>query len=105
MTVAAAPDALHVFTADQPGLLTLPFRTSDEFEGILENDRKNGILIGPGSGVSRTTHDIVLAAAARKRRLVLDADALTSFGGDPKELFDALAGVPCVLTPHEAPAA
>ena len=101
VTVAAGPEALAAYSADQPGLLTLPFRTADEFDGILEDERKNGILIGPGSGVSRTTHDIVLAAAARGRALVLDADALTSFQENPPELFVAIAEVPCVLTPHE----
>ncbi|MGB0632855.1 MAG: NAD(P)H-hydrate epimerase [Alphaproteobacteria bacterium] len=79
VTVAASPESIDQYTVDQPGLLTLPFRTADEFAGILEDDRKNGILIGPGGGVSRTTHDIVLAAAALRRKLVLDADALTSF--------------------------
>ena len=34
------------------------------------------------------------------RPVVLDADALTSFAGDSKQLFDAVAGV-CVMTPHD----
>lgn len=101
VTVAADPEALGAYTADQPGLLTLPFRTAEEFAGILEDERKNGVLVGPGGGVSRTTHDIVLAAAGRDRSLVLDADALTSFQEDPAELFSAINGTPCVLTPHE----
>lgn len=101
VTVAADPVSLMSYTVDQPGLLTLPFRTSVEFDSILEDGRKNGILVGPGSGVSRTTHDIVLSAAARERALVLDADALTCFQENPEELFDAVSGVPCVLTPHE----
>ena len=101
VTVAADPESLAAYTVNQPGLLTLPFRTAGEFDGILEDERKNGILVGPGSGVSRITHDIVLAAAGRGRALVLDADALTSFQEEPGELFAAVAGVPCVLTPHE----
>ena len=101
VTVAGAPDQQAVYSADAPGLLTLPFTTADEFDEILADERKNAVLVGPGNGVNRTTHDTVLAAAERGRALVLDADALTVFGDDPKELFAALGGVPAVITPHE----
>lgn len=101
VSVASGPDALPVYAADAPGVLTLPFTTADEFDSLLEDDRKNAVLIGPGNGVNRTTHDIVLAAATRKRALVLDADALTVFGDAPQELFSAIRDTPCVLTPHQ----
>ena len=101
VTVASSPDALPQYAADAPGLLTMPFRTSDEFAEILDDPRKNAVLIGPGGGVSRTTHDIVLAAAALGKTLVLDADALTVFEAAPTELFEALADVSCVMAPHE----
>lgn len=101
LTVASSPTALAAYAADAPGILTQPFTTAEEFDGILEDDRLNAVLVGPGNGVNRTTHDIVLAAAARGRRLVLDADALTVFGDAPDELFRALSGGDCVMTPHE----
>ncbi|CAN0408375.1 unnamed protein product, partial [Discosporangium mesarthrocarpum] len=101
VTVASSPEVLPHYTADAPGLLTLPFRTADEFKDVLADRRKNAVLIGPGGGVSRTTHDIVLAAAAAGKALVADADALTAFGEEPSELFDALQGTDAVLTPHE----
>lgn len=101
VTVASSPDVLPQYTADAPGLLTLPFRTSDEFSEILDDPRKNAVLVGPGGGVSRTTHDIVLASAAQGKTLVLDADALTVFESSPTELFAALGDISCVLTPHE----
>ena len=59
--------------------MTLPFRTPDEFGEVLADPRKNAVLVGPGSGVNRTTHDIVLAAAKAGKSLVIDADALTAF--------------------------
>ena len=101
VTVASSPDALPYYSADAPGLLTLPFRTADEFMEILEDPRKNAVLIGPGGGVSRITHDIVLAAAAQGKSLVIDADALTAFESAPDELFAAVGNIPCVMTPHE----
>lgn len=101
VTVAGSPEVLPHYTADAPGLLTLPFRTADEFAGILSDPRKNAVLIGPGGGVSRITHDIVLAAAGAGKTLVLDADALTAFSESPGDLFDVLRGASAVLTPHE----
>ena len=100
VTVAGSPDCLSACSTDAPGLLTLPFATAEEFDAILEDERKNAVLVGPGNGVNRTTHDVTLAAAARGRRLVLDADALTAFEAEPRELFAAVSDVPCVLTPH-----
>ncbi len=101
LTVAAGPAAAGIYAADAPGVLTQAFTTADEFDGILEDPRFNAVLIGPGNGVNRTTHDIALAAAARRRRLVLDADGLTVFGDGPAELFAAVRDGECVLTPHE----
>ncbi len=101
VTVAASPEVLPHYTADAPGLLTLPFRTADEFAGILSDSRKNAVLVGPGGGVNRTTHDIVVAAAKAGKSVVVDADALTAFGESPGELFDVLRDTDAVLTPHE----
>ena len=101
VTVASSPDSLPAYAADAPGLLTLPFATAEEFGTILDDSRKNAVLVGPGNGVNRTTRDVALTAASRGRCLVLDADALTVFGEAPDDLFGALRGAPCVLTPHE----
>ena len=101
VTVASSPDSLSSYAADAPGLLTLPFATAEEFGTLLDDGRKNAVLVGPGNGVNRTTRDVALTAASRGRCLVLDADALTVFGEAPDDLFDALRGAPSVLTPHE----
>ena len=101
VTVAGSPEVLPQYMVDAPGLLTLPFRTAEEFSQILSDPRKNAVLIGPGSGASRTTHDIVLSAAQAQKSLVVDADGLTAFRETPSELFDVLGETNAVLTPHE----
>jgi len=61
-------------------------------------------VIGPGAGVGQRTVDFVHTALAAQRRVVLDADALTSFASAPDRLFESIKAVrepQVVLTPHE----
>ena len=46
---------------------------------------------GPGGGVGREMRELVLAALAGPRAVVLDADALTSFAEEPQRLIAAIA--------------
>jgi hydroxyethylthiazole kinase-like uncharacterized protein yjeF len=71
---------------------------------LLADRRLNSVALGPGAGVGAATRDLVLAALAGERAVVLDADALTSFSDKPASLWQAIAArgnAPTVLTPHE----
>jgi ADP-dependent NAD(P)H-hydrate dehydratase / NAD(P)H-hydrate epimerase len=74
-------------------------RESDADLSIID-DRVRAIAIGPGAGATDMTRATVLALLERRLPLLLDADALTSFAGDPEELFAALHDR-AILTPHE----
>jgi NAD(P)H-hydrate repair Nnr-like enzyme with NAD(P)H-hydrate dehydratase domain len=74
---------------------------------MLEDRRLSCVCLGPGLGLGARTRGLVAAACApgdgeeaERRRVVLDADALTSFADDPAALFAHLHEG-CVLTPHE----
>lgn len=99
VTIAAAAQAWPIYAAAMTSIMVerLP---DTNLAPALSDDRRNVIVLGPGAGVTDQTRANVLAAAATGRALVLDADALTVFAGQPGELFSALRG-PCVLTPHE----
>ncbi|GEP54817.1 NAD(P)H-hydrate dehydratase [Reyranella soli] len=100
VTIATPPAALAVYQAAEPGNLVTVCKDGDAFARLLEDERRNAILVGPGSGVGERTRNAALAALATRRPVVLDADAITVFARSPAELFAAVQGQ-ALLTPHE----
>jgi NAD(P)H-hydrate epimerase len=100
VTLAAPEAAFPIYAASLTGVIVHPVAGLDDFQGLLADKRRNAVLIGPGAGVGAETRDKTLATLAAEKRAVLDADALTSFAGDPETLFSAIRS-PCVMTPHE----
>lgn len=104
VTVATPPDALSVNAAALTAVMVRPADDAIAFAEILSDARFNACVIGPGCGVGARTRDLSLTAIGAKRGVVLDADALTSFAGEPRVLFDSIAATRnarVVLTPHE----
>lgn len=104
VTVASPPSAMLVNAAHLTSIMLQPFDGADALTEILEDKRKNALLIGPGAGIGWETRDNVLAALLSGAAMVLDADALTSFAEIPRDLFVAIKGYfagPVVMTPHE----
>ena len=100
VTLAAPEAAFPIYAASLTGVIVHPVAGLDDFQGLLADKRRNAVLIGPGAGVGAETRDKTLSTLAAEKRAVLDADALTSFAGDPGTLFSAIRS-PCVMTPHE----
>ncbi|MGQ3297982.1 NAD(P)H-hydrate dehydratase [Reyranella sp.] len=100
VTIAGFRSTMTTYQAAEPGNLVVEVDDGPMFAHLLQDERRNAVLIGPGSGVIDRTKDAVLAALGARRRVVLDADAITVFSGDPHVLFGRIAG-PTVLTPHE----
>jgi NAD(P)H-hydrate epimerase len=69
-----------------------------DVKSTLADGRRNAVLIGPGLGKNRKRAVIDVVHAGRPA--VLDADALTSFEGDPDRFLKEIPST-CVLTPHE----
>lgn len=124
VTVASPPSALPENAAHLTAIMLTPCESPSSLTRILEDKRKNAVLLGPGAGVGSGTRDLAAAALASGAAVVLDADALTSFAGGEEEktvagfgftaarlsseppptLSDLIAsspGRPVVLTPHE----
>jgi NAD(P)H-hydrate epimerase len=100
VTVASPTDAVAENAAHLTAVMINPFRTAKEFREIIDDPRRNAVLIGPGAGVSQATASRVLAVMKMGKSVVLDADALTVFGATPDDLFCEIKS-DCILTPHE----
>ena len=100
VTIATPAAAMAVYQAADPGNLIVRVDDGAAFARLLDDPRRNAILVGPGAGLNERTRAATLAALATRRSVVLDADAITVFAEAPQKLFDAIAG-PTLLTPHE----
>lgn len=103
VTVASPPESLPIYAQANPSLIMAPLGDGNSWDGLLEDRRRNAVLVGPGNGVDEATRQAALAALAAGRRLVLDADGLTAFQDRQDLLFTAIAdhAGDCLLTPHD----
>jgi hydroxyethylthiazole kinase-like uncharacterized protein yjeF len=104
VTIASPRDALAVNAAASLAVMVRPVDGASELAEFLTDRRLNTVALGPGLGVGASTCEAVLTALSGERAVVLDADAITCFAGDPARLADALrarGGKPTLMTPHE----
>ncbi|WP_085932850.1 NAD(P)H-hydrate dehydratase [Enhydrobacter aerosaccus] len=99
VSIAAPRSALAVYQGAEPGNLVVESDGDEAFAQLLADERRNAVLIGPGSGRNERTRQAALAALKADRATVLDADAVTVFADRPSALFDAVSG-PVLMTPH-----
>ncbi len=97
VTLLSPLDALAVNAAHLEAVMLAPFETDQELAQAAE--AAEAAVIGPAAGVTDDTLANVLALARTGAALIIDADALTVFRDDPRELFDLLDRDD-VLTPH-----
>jgi ADP-dependent NAD(P)H-hydrate dehydratase / NAD(P)H-hydrate epimerase len=105
VTLASPREALSVNAAANLAVMVHPVDSASELAELLSDHRFNALAIGPGGGVGVAMRELVTAALDGARAVVLDADALTSFAGDPSFLWSRIAArseaAATVLTPHQ----
>jgi hydroxyethylthiazole kinase-like uncharacterized protein yjeF len=97
VTMLCQPAALVVAAKSVEAVMTAAFADAGELVSLTSHS--TAVVIGPGAGVSPTTRANTEALAKAGRSLVLDADALTVFGGQADALRSVLTAL-AVLTPH-----
>ncbi|OWV78890.1 bifunctional ADP-dependent (S)-NAD(P)H-hydrate dehydratase/NAD(P)H-hydrate epimerase [Rhizobium sp. R635] len=100
VTIAAPRAAMAANAAHLTAVMLHAVDDEAELEDWLSDRRMQTFILGPGFGIGARARGFVKAFA--ERRLVLDADGISSFKDDPHELYDLFRGEPrLVLTPHE----
>ncbi len=105
VTLGVPPSAQQEVSCQITALMLQRIEGAGGLDAVLQDKRINALCLGPGLGLDRA-RDMVPVALSRdgdkttpRRRVVLDADALSAYAGDPDALFDLLHDE-CVLTPH-----
>lgn len=104
VTLATPREALAVNAAASTAVMVHAADTPEELSRFLDDPRRNCCVIGPGLGVGARTREMVTAVLMHQCAAVVDADALTSYAGQPEALFSFIKKVSysqVVLTPHD----
>ncbi len=104
VTIAGHEDELLIHAAHTTTIMLAKIENPLALGMLLDDKRKNAVCIGPAAGIGGDTRANVRATLASGAATVLDADALTSFMQDPRELFDLIQenpSRPVIMTPHE----
>ena len=102
VTIASPRDAVAVHAAANLAIMVRPVEGAAGLADMLADRRLNAVVLGPGGGLGPAMQELVLAALAGERAVVLDADALTSFAQASETLFSAIKTrhSATILTPH-----
>ncbi len=105
VTILSPDEALAVNAANLTSIMLSRCDHPLDLESFIEKRRPSSFVLGPGFGIGDKTRIFGLALFRDlTARLVLDADAITSFRDHADNLFSAARSAPqvrLVLTPHE----
>lgn len=100
VTVACPATALPIHAANLSAIMVRPADDAADLARLLADRRLTTLVLGPGLGVGQGARDRLVACA--DRRLVLDADLITSFKGDVDTLAALIGNSPAAIaTPHD----
>lgn len=100
VSVSSPEDALVVHAAH---LTSVMIRRREQLSDDLSDERLNVWCIGPAAGLTIETKQNVLSIINAGKNAVFDADALSVFEDNPRQLYDAIqsrVNEQYVLTPH-----
>jgi ADP-dependent NAD(P)H-hydrate dehydratase / NAD(P)H-hydrate epimerase len=93
VSIACDAETSSIYAASMNSVMVKIIKNNEDLDNF------DSILIGPGNGINKNTKEKALYTLSLKKNIVLDADALTVFQDNPKELFEVINSN-VVLTPH-----
>ncbi|MFM7983031.1 MAG: NAD(P)H-hydrate dehydratase, partial [Candidatus Fonsibacter sp.] len=100
VTVITNKDTIDKYNQKFFSLLKIEINSIDELKFFLKKNIITSLLIGPGVGVNQKTIENTKLISKFVNNMVIDADALTSFSKNPKQLF-LILDKNKIITPHE----
>ena len=97
--IICSKKTLPIYSSKFPSVLKEEVNNLKSLKRLIIKENNSIFLIGPGAGVSKTTKKRTKLILKYCKYAVLDADALTSFKNNPKELYKLLDKNK-VITPH-----
>ena len=101
LTVAASDDTIPALASHLTAIMMRAVNNEEELSNWISDPRLTAFILGPGFGIGEKARAFVKLLSTRK--LVLDADGISSFATNPNELFSLLAqgDQGFIMTPHE----
>ncbi|MDR6632553.1 hydroxyethylthiazole kinase-like uncharacterized protein yjeF [Phyllobacterium sp. 1468] len=105
VTLLSPAEALGVNAAHLTSIMLSRCDHPEDLRTFIETRKASSFVLGPGFGIGEKARDFALALLRNESaKLVLDADAITSFRDHPEILFNgsrSASEIRLVLTPHE----
>ena len=90
---------LPIYSLKFPSVLKEEINTLFSLKKLIVKEKNSIFLIGPGAGVNQLTKKRTKLILKNSKYAVIDADALTCFKNNPKELY-GLLDKNKIITPH-----
>ena len=101
VVVAVNKNSEDIYYSSLTTQIVKSYRNIAELKIILNDPRINSVVVGPGLGTGVKSINIMKCIFATKRRIVIDADAITSFKNKFNLLKKLSSESEVIYTPHE----
>ena len=97
--IICSKKTLPIYSSKFPSVLKEEINTLFSLKKLIVKEKNSIFLIGPGAGVNQLTKKRTKLILKNSKYAIIDADALTCFKNNPKELY-SLLDKNKIITPH-----
>ena len=97
--IICSKKTLPIYSSKFPSVLKEEINTLFSLKKLIVKEKNSIFLIGPGAGVNQLTKKRTKLILKNSKYAIIDADALTCFKNNPKELYNLLDKNK-IITPH-----